>query len=57
MTARHSLDYLNAARVSRVLSEALASGRIALADATVGTKSRRYVPYWAAPQPASGGDA
>ncbi len=53
---RFGISEQNAALVSRVLSEALASGRIALADATVGTKSRRYVPYWAA-QPKGGGDA
>ena len=39
----------NAAAASRLLSEALKAGNIVIEDSEVGTRSRAYLPFWAAP--------
>lgn len=45
--ARFGIADANTAQASRVLKESVDSGWIGLRDATVGFKSRRYLPYWA----------
>jgi ATP-dependent DNA helicase RecG len=44
---RFGIDDKNAAIASRLLSEAVETGRIAIQDTTVGTRSRQYLPFWA----------
>jgi len=44
---RFGIDVKNSATASRLLKEALQEGVIALQDATVPPKLRRYVPHWA----------
>ena len=39
----------NAARVSRLLSEALDAGAIVVEDPTAGKRNRAYLPFWADP--------
>ena len=46
---RFGIDEKNAAHASRILGEAVDAGMIAVRDASVGHKSRTYVPFWAAP--------
>ncbi len=48
---RFGVEDKNASMVSRFLNEALEAGLIAIADPEVGTRSRSYVPFWAAPGP------
>ena len=43
----------NAAVASRLLNEAVEDGAIVVRDPSVGTKSRSYLPYWAAPSKCS----
>ena len=45
---RFGIGAKNAARVSRVLSEAQEAGVVAIEDEAVGTRRRRYLPFWAA---------
>lgn len=52
---RLGIDDKNIATASRLLREAVESGVIVIADPGVGTRSRRYLPYWAAPRPDAGG--
>ena len=47
---RFGISEKNASAASRLLNEAVAAGLIAVEDATVGTRARTYVPYWAAPR-------
>ncbi len=46
---RFGIAKQNAAIVSRVLSDALEAGLIVIQDPTAGTRSRSYIPFWAAP--------
>ena len=46
---RFGIDDKNAAIASRILSEAVETGMIVIQDTTVGTRSRRYLPFWAIP--------
>ncbi len=46
---RFGIDEKNAATASRLLNEAVESGLIVVQDSEVGTKIRRYLPFWAAP--------
>jgi ATP-dependent DNA helicase RecG len=46
---RFGIEERNAADASRWLKEACKAGVIVLEDETVGTRSWRYVPYWADP--------
>lgn len=46
---RFGITSRNAALASRVLNETVAEGLIVLRDPNVGTKSRSYLPHWAAP--------
>ncbi len=39
----------NSSLASRLLNEAVDAGLIVVADPEVGTRSRSYLPYWAAP--------
>lgn len=48
---RFGIDDKNTATASRILGEAVESGLIVIADPDVGTRIRRYLPYWAAPRP------
>jgi predicted HTH transcriptional regulator len=48
---RLGIDDKNIATASRILTEAVASGLIMIADPDVGTRSRSYLPFWAAPRP------
>lgn len=45
---RFGIDERNAAVASRLLNEAVADGMIVVRDLSVGTRSRTYLPYWAA---------
>ncbi|GAB3174451.1 hypothetical protein GCM10027059_46720 [Myceligenerans halotolerans] len=47
MRERFGIEDINKAQVSRALKEATDSGWIVIYDATVGYRSRRYVPFWA----------
>ena len=47
---RFGIPDRNAATASRILAEAIDAGEIVVADATVGTRSRSYLPSWAAPE-------
>ncbi len=44
---RFGIDQKNSALASRLIKDALDSGRIALADPLAGNKERSYVPFWA----------
>ena len=46
---RFGIEEKNAATASRLLGEAVEEGMIAIRDPSVGTRSRTYLPYWAAP--------
>ena len=46
---RFGIDKRNAAAVSRLLNEAVEAGRIVIEDQAAGTRSRSYLPFWAAP--------
>ena len=46
---RFGVSSKNAAEVSRLLKEAVDKGIVVIQDTSVGTKSRTYLPYWAAP--------
>ncbi len=48
---RLGIDDKNIATASRLLGEAVEAGLIVIADPDVGTRSRSYLPYWAAPRP------
>lgn len=54
---RFGIEERNAATASRLLNEAVESGLIVVQDAEVGTKVRRYLPFWAAPVSHQGGIA
>lgn len=45
--ARFGIAEGNSAQVSRVLADAVASGLLVIEDPNVGSKSRRYLPFWA----------
>ena len=45
---RLGIEAKNASIASRLLGEAVEAGRIVIVDTEVGTRSRRYVPFWAA---------
>jgi ATP-dependent DNA helicase RecG len=47
---RFGIDEKNASTASRLLSEAVETGLIVVADPEAGTRIRRYLPYWAAPR-------
>jgi ATP-dependent DNA helicase RecG len=49
---RFGIEEQNAALASRLLNEAVDDGMIVVRDLSVGRKSRSYLPYWAAPDPA-----
>ncbi len=51
---RFGISEKNASTASRLLSEAVAAGLIAIEDTTVGTRARTYLPYWAAPRASLG---
>jgi predicted HTH transcriptional regulator len=51
LRARFGIDEKNSATVSRFLGEAVESGAIVIQNPDEGTKSRRYVPFWAADHP------
>ena len=44
----------NAATASRLLSEAVEDGVIIIQDPEVGTRSRKYIPFWAGPTSSEG---
>ena len=46
---RFGIEEKNAAFASRLLNEAVDDGMIVVRDLSVGTRSRSYLPYWAAP--------
>lgn len=46
---RFGIAEQNAADASRLLKEALDTGAIVIEDPSVGTRSRSYLPFWAAP--------
>ena len=46
-TERFGIAEKNASTASRLLSEAVEEGLIVVADPDAGTRSRRYVPFWA----------
>jgi ATP-dependent DNA helicase RecG len=46
---RLGIDDKNIATASRLLAEAVDAGAIAISDPEVGTRSRSYLPFWAAP--------
>ena len=46
---RFGIDSRNAAVVSRLLSEVVEAGMIAIEDPMAGRRSRSYLPFWAAP--------
>jgi ATP-dependent DNA helicase RecG len=45
---RFGIEERNAATASRLLNEAVEAGQVILEDSEVGTRVRRYIPYWAA---------
>lgn len=47
---RFGIDKQNSAAVSRLLSEAVEAGMIVVANPEDGTRSRTYLPFWAAPE-------
>ena len=44
---RFGIESQNASEASRFLKEAIESGDILLQDASVGNRSRQYLPFWA----------
>lgn len=44
---RFNIDAKNTAMVSRIIKDALEVKKIYIYDETVGTKARKYIPYWA----------
>lgn len=44
---RFGIEAKNASIASRLLGEAIDAGRIVIADTEAGTRSRRYLPFWA----------
>jgi predicted HTH transcriptional regulator len=52
---RFGIEEQNAALASRLLNEAVDDGVIVVRDPSVGTRSRSYLPYWAAPSSADPG--
>jgi hypothetical protein len=52
---RFGIEEKNAALASRLLNEAVEDRMIVLRDPSVGTRSRSYLPYWAAPNPVGPG--
>lgn len=44
---RFKIDKKNAAQASRLINEAVAAGKIRLADPNAPNKLKSYVPYWA----------
>ncbi len=50
---RFGIDEKNSALASRLLNEAVEKGVIVVRDPTVGTRSRSYLPYWAAGNPSA----
>ncbi len=52
--ARFGIEAKNAALASRLLNEAVDDGMLVVRDASVGTRSRSYLPYWAAPTTGQG---
>lgn len=44
---RFNLEVENSAMISRIIKQTMEANLIKLEDETVGTKSRRYLPYWA----------
>lgn len=46
---RFGIEERNAATASRLLGEAVDAGVIVIQDTAVGSKLRRYLPFWAAP--------
>lgn len=46
---RFGIEERNSALASRMLNETVDDGMIVVRDPSVGTKSRSYIPYWAAP--------
>jgi predicted HTH transcriptional regulator len=51
LRTRFGIEEKNSALASRLLNEAVEDGAIVVRDFSVGTKSRSYLPYWAAPSP------
>lgn len=47
---RFGIDKQNSAVISRLLSEAVETGMIVVANPEDGTRSRTYLPFWAAPE-------
>ena len=47
---RCGIEERNSAYASRLLNEAIEDGMIVIRDPAVGTKSRSYLPFWAAPK-------
>ena len=47
---RFGIEERNSAYASRLLNEAVEEGMIVIRDPAVGTKSRSYLPFWAAPK-------
>ena len=45
---RFGIAEQNSAGASRILNEALDAGTIMIQDPSVGTRSRSYLPFWAA---------
>ena len=52
---RFGIEEKNAALASRLLNEAVDDGVIVVRDVSVGTRSRSYLPYWAAPASGASG--
>ncbi len=52
---RFGIAEQNAAAASRILTEALEAKAIVVQDASVGTRIRSYLPFWAAPAVPGGG--
>jgi hypothetical protein len=46
---RFGIAEKNASVASRLLNEAMETGLIIVEDPGVGTRARRYLPFWAAP--------
>jgi len=44
---RFGIEEQNAAQASRILNEAIDDGMVVVQDSSVGTRSRRYLPFWA----------
>jgi predicted HTH transcriptional regulator len=51
---RFGIAERNASIASRLLNEAVDAGEIALEDSAVGTRVRRYVPFWSASKRTAG---